>query len=296
MMKLFNLPTSPKPLATAIASGLTIAAIGFASSAYADPISYLPGDTNIKFKYSNEEIQMLPGGAPSLYGIFNISAITNSAGSVNYWTGNGVSDGTQLVGLFYGLTPNFPGTVSPLDFSNGHMVIYNVANGSYNPGAALNADPTIAANMSALLCGGGACPVTPWVTADFVSGILDSVLNNTVTLNAAIAPTAPTTAVGSGYLNMAANPDGLGTGAHNAVFDSNQYTFTTPGNNPADWFLKSEFSACVNSTDPACTSSSWQVVSDDPVFARTVPEPATLALLGLGLLGLGMTRRGRKQA
>jgi hypothetical protein len=272
-------------------AGLAVAAIGFASSVYADPITYLPVNNNFKFKYSNEEIQITQYGQ-ALYGIFNISQITNINNTHTYWNGNGAqSENDQLVGFFAGLTAHAPGTAGALDFTGGYLVIYDVTNGSYDPAAALNADPTNLTNRQNLLCGGGACP-TPWLTAMFVPGILDSIGNTTVTLNSALAPSAPAVAQGSGYLSVAdLTGVGFGIGSNNARFDSNQYTFYTAGNNPADLFLKSEFSSCVNSTDPACTADSWQVVSDDPVFARTVPEPGTLALLGMGLIGGALVRR-----
>ncbi|MDY6948681.1 MAG: PEP-CTERM sorting domain-containing protein [Pseudomonadota bacterium] len=71
------------------------------------------------------------------------------------------------------------------------------------------------------------------------------------------------------------------------------------GNRPDEWF--------VYSLDPLVSNGSWQFVN---VFGRggglshvqlygrsaaNVPEPGTLALLGIGLLGAGIARR-RKQA
>jgi hypothetical protein len=274
---------------TALAIGIAAGAIGLAGGAMADPINFLPTNTNFKLKFSNEEIQIVQSGQ-ELFGIFNINAITDTTGSVNYWTGNGVSDGTQLVGFFTGLISVIPGPGGPqsVDFTGGSFAVYDVANGDYDTTANQNLDPAIQANREAQLCGGVACP-TPWLTGLFAPGILDP--NMLITLDAALAPTSPLTAKGTGYLSVGTNA--FGTGTNNAAFDSNAYTFSA--NPPADMLLLSEFSLCPSSTTPACSAADWQVRSDDPIFARrvTVPEPGTLLLLGLGGLLFGAIRRNK---
>ena len=283
-MKLVHnaIPRSLRVLVAAVALSTAVA-----GGARADPITFLPGNSDFKLKFSNEEVLITQNGQ-QLFGIFNITQITNSTGSTTFWNGNGASDGTQLVGFFTGLTAVIPGIAGQVDFTGGQFVVYDVPNGSYNTLAAQNSDPATLANRLVQLCGGVACPA-PWVTGNFVPGILDSIGNTTITLDAALAPTSPATAKGSGYVSMGANS--FGVGVNNATFDTNGFTFTTPGNNPADLLLLSEFSACPSANTPGCSAADWQVRSDDPIFGRTVPEPASLALVGLGLLAAGGVRR-----
>lgn len=272
---------------TALAVGIAAGAIGLAGGALADPINFLPAGTDFKLKFSNEEILITHTGQ-ELFGIFNITQITSQNGAITYWNGNGGTDGTQLVGFFTGLISIVPGLSGPqsVDFTGGEFAVYNVPNGDYNTSANQNMDPAVLANRMAQLCGGVACP-TPWLTGDFAPGILDP--NPAVTLDAALAPTSPATAKGSGYLSVGTNA--FGTGTNNAAFNSNAFTFTA--NPPADMLLLSEFSACPSATTPGCSAADWQVRSDDPIFARRIPEPGTLLLLGLGALAFGAIRRNK---
>ena len=52
-----------------------------------------------------------------------------------------------------------------------------------------------------------------------------------------------------------------------------------------------------NPSYPNAFSNGWLVAIDDPVLTAsrgTIPEPGSLALLGLGLAGLGFSRRRRR--
>lgn len=270
------------------AAAPAVVAASLAGTAHADPINYLPKNTDVHFEYSGLEV-LVTASNQQLYGIVNVSEIVDAGNGVPYWMGDGSSDGTQLVGFFYGLNSTVSG--STVTYTGGHFVLYDVPNGSYNPGAAPNADPTALANREALLCGGAACP-SAWATADFVPGILDSTGDTTVSLENPLIPPFPNDVAGSGYLNMSIADFGYGVGTNNAKFDSNQYTFTY--NSPADLFLDSALAACPPSST-GCDAHGWDVLSNDPIFARTVPEPGTLALLALGVLGLGYSRLRKPQ-
>src|SRR5881396_2771246 len=86
-----------------LASALAVVGIGVAGIVAADPITFMPSNQDFSIKFTDRENLVVAPGQ-TLFGVVNITQINNASSTTTFWNGNGVSDGTQLVGFFTGLT------------------------------------------------------------------------------------------------------------------------------------------------------------------------------------------------
>src|SRR6266436_803078 len=209
-------------------------------------------------------------------------SLTNSIHSTNATTG---AVGHQITGIFYGTTVN-PGGLSA---HGGVVDLYWRDVGAANTGADLAAGFNPARRLNQNTYTGYAEPLNPGFI--FLAQLMygpgcDS--NPTHNVCTGVAPgTGDGTAKSYQSVNLAAG------GVWASQLDTNFFTLDANGQPlvPAQ-DVRTDSNFTING------ASGWNgdgdiigLRSNDPVRLQVTPEPGTLSLLGLGLLGVGFLRR-----
>lgn len=217
------------------------------------------------------------------WGIFSVESITRISDASLIWQ---ASAGKYLTGLFGGLqdayvenaTSSFTGLTVAALTTGGWLNLYSNTN-QYDPsqGPSGRTGEFVYTGIT-----GGTLMLSAIFAGSAING-LDYTYYSTFKPNSSYAGS------GQGFLDVTGGVWGQTSGFGGITLDTNSLTDTK--GNKRDLFVDVTF----NDVNGAASILGWTVTSAGQVKGNAIPEPGSMALAGLGLIGLAALRR-RKQA
>ena len=262
---------------------------------------------NEQFSASNSIQTTTSTGTPTTEGNWGILQISNIArgtalpplgsdiqgGGASIFTNGGIG-GNQITGIFYGTTVNQGG----LNATGGFIDLYWRDVGTADTGADLAAGFNPARRLNQKTYLGYAEPLNPSFV--FLAQLVYGPGCDGVATHHVCTGVAPGTADGTAKSYQSVNVAAGGVWA--SQLDTNFFTLDALGNpvaSPQDIRSDSNFTQNgASAWNGAPGSDIIGLRSNDPVRAdvlEPVPEPATLSLFGLGMIGMGFLSRRMKK-
>lgn len=232
----------------------------------------------------------LSGSSYDTMGIFYVSRIEDKNGATIFAPGNALYGGKYLTGVFGGLSDYYATTTcdpiagcSTTTLSTGGVWALYENSSTWNPalGSGVGTwDPLAPGGLTYPGITGGSL----WLNGVFGAGLIAGQANSTYYAN--FDPTL--SGKGSAYLDISTG------GSAYSMFKPAGTTgsYTDPNGGKHDMFMTTTF----DDQNKSASSIGWTVKSVTQITGTVnqVPEPGTMALAGLALLGAGLASRRRK--